>query len=122
MSKLTMIATAILVATTLGCGGAGMGAETRADIQARMQSTQDPIQACYAAALKRNRKLKGMVTVELTAEASTGQFKNVIFRRDEVNDQSVRECITAEIAKLKLQKPTSTMVSISYAFRFSPTN
>jgi hypothetical protein len=99
-----------------------MGAETRADIQARMQTAQEPIQACYAAALKHNRKLKGMVTVELTAEASTGQFKNVIFRRDEVNDQSVRECITSEVGKLKLQKPSSTNASISYAFRFSPTN
>ncbi|MGE0869797.1 MAG: AgmX/PglI C-terminal domain-containing protein [Kofleriaceae bacterium] len=110
------------VAVAVGCGGAGMGAATRADIQARMQTVQAPVQACYAEALKKNRRLKGMVTIELVAEASTGQFKNVIFRRDEVNDPSVRQCIVAEVSKLKLEKPTSTTVSINYPFRFMPNN
>ncbi|MGE0550446.1 MAG: AgmX/PglI C-terminal domain-containing protein [Kofleriaceae bacterium] len=114
---------AISIATVaMGCGGAGMGAATRADIQARMQSAQPPIQACYAEALKTNRRLKGMVTIELVAEASTGQFKDVIFRRDELNDPTVRQCILAEVSKLKLEKPTSAKVSINYPFRFMPNN
>jgi hypothetical protein len=106
----------VVLATLIGCGGAGMGPETRADIQARMQTVHEPIQACYADALR------GMVTIELYAEPSTGAFKNITFLRDEVKDPQVRDCIVNEVGKLKLDKPTSARVTINYPFRFMPNN
>jgi hypothetical protein len=119
-----LLLTTMLVASlgAAACKSAGMGPETRADIQARMQSAQGPIQACYAAALKENRRIKGTLSLRLTAEASTGQFKNITVLRDEPNSKAVRTCVLEEIGKLKLEKPTSSAVQIDQAIRFAPNN
>lgn len=103
-----------------GCKSAGMGTETRTDIASQMQAAQGPIQDCYAAALKSNRKIKGMMTLEFVAEASTGQFKNIIVRRDETNDPALRQCVLGEVGKLKLAKATSSNLQINYPLRFAP--
>jgi len=117
MNKLALIAI-----TLAGCGGAGLGAETRADVTKQMQIAQPPIQSCYAEALKKNRRLKGIVSLEFIAEPETGQFKNILIRRDELNDPTVRQCILDEVGKLKLDKPTKSAVSIPYPIRFAPNN
>ncbi len=111
-----------VVATLAACKSAGMGAETRTDIQARMTATEGPISECYAASLRSNRKIKGMLIIDFIAEASTGQFKNVQFRRDEVNDTALRQCVVAEVEKQKLTKAPSANVQINYPFRFTPNN
>jgi hypothetical protein len=116
----TVLVASLILATT-ACKSGG-GAEVRTDIIAAMARTKQPLDACYENALARNRKLKGMVTVELIAEASTGQFKNVLIRRDEVADPQVRMCIITEVSKQKLAKPTSSNTQIPYAFRFAPLN
>ncbi|MEJ7600133.1 MAG: AgmX/PglI C-terminal domain-containing protein [Kofleriaceae bacterium] len=120
MIDLTKLAS--ITVLVVACGGAGMGADTRADVTKQMQSAQPTIQGCYADALKHNRKLRGMVSLEFIAEPGTGQFKNILIRRDELNDPTVRQCILDEVGKLKLDKPTKSAVSIPYPIRFAPTN
>lgn len=109
-------------AALAGCKSAGMGAETRADIAARMKSAEGPIQACYADALKQNRKLKGVISLQFVAEAKTGQFKNVNVLRDEPRDPAITKCVVAEVGKLKLEKPTSASVQINQPIRLLPNN
>lgn len=121
LTSLILASTMASVLAVAGCASGG-SAEVRADIIAQMATTRTPLDACYENALARNRKLKGMVTIELIAEASTGQFKNVIIRRDEVQDPAVRMCIINAVSKLKLSTPTSSNTQIPYAFRFSPLN
>lgn len=115
---------AVLVAASaaVGCGGTGLGAETRADITARMTSAQSPIEACYEAALKNNRKLQGMMVLSFVAVPKTGEFQEITVVRDELNDPGVRKCVIDEIAKLKLDKPQGSRVSINYPIRFAPRN
>jgi hypothetical protein len=108
--------------TVAGCGGTGLGAETRADITARMTSAQSPIEACYEAALKNNRKLQGMMVLSFVAAPKTGEFQEITVVRDELNDPGVRTCVIGEIAKLKLDKPQGSRVSINYPIRFAPRN
>ncbi len=105
-----------------GCGGTGMGAETRADITARMTSAQQPLESCYQAALKTNRKLKGMFVLAFVAAPDTGQFQELSVTHDELNDPGMRKCVLDEIGKLKLEKPQASRVSISYPLRFAPSN
>ncbi|HEX7838019.1 MAG TPA: AgmX/PglI C-terminal domain-containing protein [Kofleriaceae bacterium] len=125
MSKVSLLAigrTAAL-ACTLGaaaCGGTGLGADTRADITARMTSAQQPLAACYHAGLAANRKLTGMMVVSFVAAPQTGQFQEITITRDDLNDPGVRKCVVDEIAKLKLEKPQSARVSISYPIHFAP--
>jgi len=103
-----------------GCGGAGLGADTRADITARMTSAQPPLAACYQAALKTNRKLTGTMVVEFPAARATGQFTDIQVTRDELGDPGVRQCVVDAIGKLKLARPQATRLSISYPIHFTP--
>jgi hypothetical protein len=121
--QVTAALLAATVAATLGgCGGTGLGAETRADITARMTSAQPPLASCYQAALKANRKLQGMLVLSFVAAPQTGQFQEITVTRDELDDPGVRKCVVDEVGKLKLEKPQASRVSISYPIRFAPSN
>ena len=110
-----------LVAALAGCGGSGMGKTVRADVTARMDSAADPIAACYKTALEKNRKLKGTMVLSFKAAPSTGAFENVQIVRDDIGDPAVRECVIAEVGKLKLAEPQKTALAIEYPIDFAPT-
>ena len=116
----------VLLAASLSiasaCGGTGLGADTRADITARMTTAQQPLESCYQAALKANRKLQGMIVLAFVAAPQTGQFQEITVTHDELNDPGVRKCVIDEVGKLKLEKPQAARVSISYPLRFAPSN
>ncbi|MEO8705339.1 MAG: AgmX/PglI C-terminal domain-containing protein [Kofleriaceae bacterium] len=115
------IVTALAATTSAGCKTGNP--QQRNDIIAAIGGIKPPLDNCYQIALARNRKTAGgFITVELIAEAGTGQFKNVIIRRDEVRDPSVRMCVINEVSKIKLPKPPDSNVQIPYAFRFTPVN
>ena len=55
-------------------------------------------------------------------EGSTGQFKDVVVRRDEVQSPEVRQCVVQTLRTLKLSKPTGQQnAAVSFAFRFTAT-
>jgi hypothetical protein len=110
------------LAIAAGCGGTGMGAATRADITAQMATAQRPLESCYQAALKSNRKLRGMIVLSFVATPSTGEFRDITIVRDELNDPAVRKCVIDEVGKLKLEKPQASRVSINYPIHFAPSN
>lgn len=113
-------ASVALTTTGAGCGGTGMGAGTRADITARMTAAQQPLESCYQAALKSNRKLQGMIVLAFVAAPQTGQFQDITVTHDELDDPGVRKCVVDEVGKLKLEKPQGSRVSISYPIHFAP--
>lgn len=112
----------LALALALGCGGTGLGKETRADITARMESAQPSLETCYQTALKTNRKLQGTIVLSIVAAPKTGQFQDITVVRDELNDPEARACVIAEVGKLKLDKPQGSRVSINYPIHFSPSN
>lgn len=124
MSKVSFLSALLLCA--LGAGGAGcaksgMGAEVRTDISGRMQSAEPSISTCYATALQRSRKLKGMIVLSITAASGSGQFKNITVTRDEIGDTELKTCVIGEVGKQKLEKPPKTNITFTYPLRFSPT-
>lgn len=100
-----------VIALSSGCR-TGADPALRADISAKLQSAQSPIQACYQKSLTTNRKLRGMYVVSLAANAETGQFQDISLRRDEPGDPVLRYCVIGELAKLKLDKPPGHRVEI----------
>ena len=111
-----------LVCLAAACGGTGLSADVRTDISARMASAQPPIAACYEAALKGNRKLKGTMVLAFATAPSTGAFTDIAVQRDDLGDQTLQKCVVDEVGKLKLDKPQSTRVSIgAYPINFAPT-
>jgi hypothetical protein len=110
----------LFLVAVAACSKSGMGANVRTDIQARMESTSDPITACYASALKTNRKLRGMMVLDIAAAPDTGQFTDIVVRRDELGDPTMQSCVTAEVGKLKLATPQKTRSAFSYSINFQP--
>ena len=121
MPRLTSLAVVAALATA-ACSRTGTGAGVRADITARMQTIQGPIQQCYSDALKANRRLKGMMVVNFRAAAGTGQFDQVTIGRNEAVDASLGRCVVELVAKLKLETPQRTAAEIAYPIRFAPSN
>jgi hypothetical protein len=104
------------------CGGSGLSSAVRDDITARMTSAQAPIATCYGDALKGNHKLKGTMVLQFAAAPSTGQFGEISVAHDDLGDAKLRDCVIAEVGKLKLDKPQSTKVAVSsYPIHFDST-
>jgi hypothetical protein len=116
-------ALAALAALTAGaCSRTGTGDAVRADIAARMQSIQAPIQQCYATTLQANRRVRGMMVVNFRAAPGTGQFDQVTIARDEPADPGLRQCVVQQVSQLKLSTPQRSAVSVAYPIRFAPSN
>jgi hypothetical protein len=110
------------LALLAACGGTGLSADVRTDISARMASAQQPIQACYADALKGNRKLRGTMVLTFATAPTTGVFSDITVARDDLADPTLQRCVIGEVGKLKLEKPQSTRISVSdYPINFAPT-
>ncbi|KAB2910892.1 MAG: AgmX/PglI C-terminal domain-containing protein [Kofleriaceae bacterium] len=116
------ITAAVAVVALAACSRTGMGSGVREDINARMQTIQAPVQMCYAVALERDRKLRGMMVLSFRAAPGTGQFDQITVTRDEVGDEQVKKCVVDEVAKLKLTAPQKTAVTVSYPIDFAPKN
>jgi hypothetical protein len=117
-------AAALLLGTPIAlaaasCASAGFSEETRKDIAERMATIQEPITQCYEAALTRNRKLAGAMTLAFTAENKTGQFKDVAFSRNDLPDPELEGCIRGHVVTLKLTKPTTTNLAVEYPLEFA---
>lgn len=102
------------------CGKSGMGESVRTDVVARMESARGPITQCYADALKLDRKLRGMLVLQFTAAAKSGQFEQISVLRDDMNDAMLQKCVIESVGLLKLATPQSTNLSITYPLDFAP--
>lgn len=122
-SKL-LVATLITASVSLvaGCSKVGSGPAVRNDITARMQSASGPISSCYSEALRRNRKLAGMMMLSFVAEPGTGKFTRIDVARDEIGDTPLRQCVLAEVGRLALETPQKTNVDVRYPIQFTPSN
>jgi hypothetical protein len=110
-----------IVVAGAGCAKTGMGAAVRGDVSGRMETAQPSFTSCYATALKRSRKVRGMLVLSITAAADSGEFKNITVSRDELGDPQLKQCVIDEVSKLKLEKPQKTNITFAYPLRFDPT-
>lgn len=108
---LASVLAASFVASVAGCAKKGMAPAVRNEISAKLATTQEPMQKCYARLLTTQRKLRGMVVVQ-AAIMPDGQFSDVTLRRDEPADPVLRYCVVQAIAQLKLDKPPGERIVI----------
>jgi hypothetical protein len=121
MRSLMILTLASLAAiTAAGCGTTGLGQGVRDDVNVQMAKTKSPIAKCYAKALAKDRKLRGRMQLAFYAEAKTGKFIGINIDRNEVADADLAACVTAEVGKLKLDKPAKSKVEIHYPLDFLP--
>ncbi len=110
----------VAAALAAACSRTGTGGAVRSDITARMQSIAAPVQMCYAVALERNRRLRGLVVLSFRAAPGSGQFDQITVTRDDVGDEQVRKCVVDAVGTLKLATPQKTAVTVSYPLNFEP--
>ena len=118
MTAHSIVLVILAVLLTSGCGGAGLGSDVRKDIEKQMETTREMVTACYTAALDRDRKLKGTLTVQVKTDPKTGAFTRTRIKDSTLGDKSLEECVIGSISKLKLDKPTSTSVEADYPIQF----
>jgi hypothetical protein len=110
MNKLPLVIASIACCLGLvACAKKGMSPAVRSEIEAKIASTQTPIQECYQRQLTVNRKLQGMVVAQAAIQPD-GTFSEVTLRRDEPQDPVLKFCVVQELAKLKLDKPMGERV------------
>lgn len=109
MTKLLIVGA--LAASLAGCAKKGMSPEVRSEISAKLATTQEPMQKCYARLLTTNRKLRGMVVAK-AAILPDGQFTEVTLRRDEPADPVLRYCVVQAIAQLRLDKAPGARIEL----------
>lgn len=124
MTKLNTLS--ITLAVVLASGGTACKSgnpQLRQDITLAAQSVKPGLDECYNTALARNRRIgAGFFTVDAVVEGTTGQFKDVVVRRDEVQSPEVRQCVVMAMRALKLAKPGGgANTQASFAFRFTAT-
>lgn len=103
-----------------GCASTGLGDGPRQDVTARMATIQQPVAGCYEAALKRNRKLKGVMTVAFDTAPETGKFTNVKVVRSDLPDPELEACVKEKVEGLALATPPKTKLGVEYPFNFTP--
>jgi hypothetical protein len=108
MTKHILLGAALAV---LGACKSGPDPAVRTAIGEKLDSAQPGIQACYQKSLTTNRKLQGMVVAQM-AVLDTGQFTDISFRRDPMNDPVLRFCVIQQLAKLKLDKPPGQRIQL----------
>ena len=116
MNKLILLA----AACTLAACKSG-NPNLKNEIGAKIASAQPGIQKCYQNVLYTSRKTRGMMVLQMAANAD-GQFVDVSTRRDEPANPVLRFCVVQEFGKLKLDKPPGKRVdieSVPVKFEFS---
>ena len=116
----TALSLLLLASTTFGCASTGLGEGPRQDVTARMATVQQPISACYEAALKRNRKLKGLMSVAFDTAPGTGKFTNITIVRNDLPDPELEVCVKEQVGTLALAQPTKTKIGVEYPLNFTP--
>lgn len=91
-------------------------------IAAAISTAQPTIQECYQTSLTTNRKLRGMMVMQMAVDAQ-GKFVDINTRRDEPNDPVLRFCVTKAFAALSLQKQPGSRIQLdSVPVKFEFTN
>lgn len=118
MTKLITIAIALSSLAACKSGNP----QLNQDISAAVASTKPGLDQCYNLALARNRRIgAGFFTVDAVIEGATGQFKDVVVRRDEVQSPEVRQCVVMTMRALSVKPTGQSNTQASFAFRFTAT-
>jgi len=111
----------LLLLVVAGCAKSGMGEAVRTDITMQMETIRPTVADCYKAALRDNRKLRGLIVVEFRAAATSGVFEGVQIVRDDLSNPTLQKCVVEAVGGLKLATPQKTAVSVTYPLDFAPT-
>jgi len=119
LRAVTLVVAAI--AGAAGCSGVQIKAAMRQEINAHLHSRRPAMVECYRAALERDRKLSGALTLKLRFEAGSREAGPVQLAagRTLVDDELGR-CVLSRVGTVRVSESLPRTVEVTYPLSFSP--
>ena len=128
MKHIAVTLTSAVLTFSLLLAGVVGASDSRSDKTPRLkpETIQKVIRAqfggmkkCYEAALLRDRKLTGKLTVDFTIERS-GKTSEVRVGNSSIKDAAMRSCMVEVFERLRFPAPKGGTVTVGYPIVFSP--
>ena len=92
---------------------------TEGQIESALQAKKDAFKACYVAALEKNRKTKGKMTLVLKIDQETGKVTSASVKKSTIKDKAMKKCVSKAAKKITLPEPTVAPVEGRYDIAFN---
>ncbi len=108
-------------ALMIGLSGCAVLAPTfKTDLASTMKAATPQFSQCYADGLKRNPKLAGDVTVNLTVQRTTTGLSNVTLVGVQPSDPDFEQCVVKVAEGLQVANAPVLTVRAAYPITFTP--
>lgn len=96
------------------------GALSKGVIRKVLKKNQRRFQACYERVLRRNPRLKGVITVKITINRR-GRVTSAEVKKDTMNNPKVNKCVLKSLKRVRFPRPSDgNDVTVTYPFKFRP--
>lgn len=102
----------VLSMATGGC--ASLNPNTEAQLREGLEAHREAYQACYAAALERDRNVKGDVDLVVELEAEATELSAVAVEETDIEDEDLGQCIADAAEGTILPEPPGVPVEGHY--------
>lgn len=116
-NKLGLPFALVAVLLLAGCSSQ-LSTSVRQDIDSQVKSQRKAIAKCYKKALKRNKALKGRMTLYFTVNDFDGSFSEVSVGRSSLDDPRLKRCVVKRTSRLKLANAPDKPVRVTYPMEF----
>lgn len=106
-----------LAATSSGCA-AVFTQQARLDIDSQLRSRQASFVECYEAALKKDREMRGSLTLAFTVMPD-GLVQNIRAVKSDLADEELKQCIVTKAGGMRVSYLTARPVEVTYPLKFS---
>ncbi len=123
MKQIQLFVVALLAAsTTLGCQFHARSAEDYAqETKQLLKTKKGELKSCYDEVLKENPDAAGVVAVDFTVEAKTGNIKDLAVNQQATTaPDALAQCVVNATSGLTLDPPDQRTGKASFTYDFSP--
>ncbi len=114
---LVSLALALAAAASFGCAVV-FTQQARLEIETQVRNQQPAFITCYEAALKKDREMRGTVTLAFTVMPD-GMVQNVRLTQSEVTDEELKQCVITKAQGIRVSHLTARPVEVTFPLRFS---
>ena len=99
-------------------GCASLNPNTEGQILSALEAQTGEFQACYKAALERNRETRGTVTLKLKIDEVSGSVTSSSVNQSNISDNSMNQCVANAASSISLPEPPGLPVEGDYDINF----
>jgi len=93
MKSITVVVGLVALLGLLSSGCGTLNPNTQPQIASAVQAKEKSFRACYASALRRNRNLKGRMTIEFRVDKDSGKVEDAKVVKSAIKDRTMKKCV-----------------------------